>query len=144
MSQEVKLHDSIKVHYTGKIESGEVFDSSLERDPLTFKVGEGTLLKGFESAVIGMKIDDNKEIKIPSGEGYGSIREDLIAKVDRKNLSQEIEPTVGMELMSKYPDGTDVVVRIVEVSEQDVTVDANHPLAGRDLTFEITLVGIEN
>ena len=144
MSQEVKLNDNIKVHYTGKIESGEIFDSSLERDPLAFKVGEGTLLKGFESAVIGMKINDNKEINIPSVEGYGAIREDLIAKVDRKNLSQEIEPTVGMELMSKYPDGTDVVVRIVEVSEGEVTVDANHPLAGRDLTFDITLVGIEN
>jgi len=144
MSQEVKLNDSIKVHYTGKIESGEVFDSSLERDPLAFKVGEGTLLKGFENAVIGMKINDNKEIKIPSAEGYGAIREDLIAKVDKKNLSQEIEPAVGMELMSKYPDGTDVVVRIVEVSEGEVTVDANHPLAGRDLTFDITLVGIEN
>lgn len=144
MSQEVKLNDNIKVHYTGKVESGEVFDSSLERDPLKFKVGEGTLLKGFEEAVIGMKIDDSKEIKIPSKEGYGIVSDDLIAKVDRKNLSQEIEPAVGMELMSKYPDGTDVVVRIVEVSEQEVTVDANHPLAGRDLTFEITLVSIEN
>ncbi|MFT6746060.1 MAG: FKBP-type peptidyl-prolyl cis-trans isomerase 2 [Glaciecola sp.] len=144
MSQEVKLNDSIKVHYTGKIESGEVFDSSLERDPLAFKVGDGTLLKGFENAVIGMKINDSKKINIPSGEGYGNVLEDLIAKVDRKNLSQEIEPTVGMELMSKYPDGTDVVVRIVDVADQEVTVDANHPLAGRDLTFEITLVSIEN
>ncbi|MFT6715668.1 MAG: FKBP-type peptidyl-prolyl cis-trans isomerase 2 [Saprospiraceae bacterium] len=144
MTQEVKLNDNIKVHYTGKIESGEVFDSSLERDPLTFKVGEGTLLKGFEHAVIGMKINDSKEIKIPCGEGYGTVREDLIAKVDKKNLSKEIEPTVGMELTSKYPDGTDVVVRIVDVSEQEVTVDANHPLAGMDLTFEITLVSIKN
>ena len=132
MSQAVKLNDNIKVHYTGKIESGEIFDSSVERDPLPFKVGEGKLLKGFEEAVVGMKINDSKEINIPSAEGYGTIREDLIAKVDRKNL------------MSKYPDGTDVVVRIVEVSKDDVTVDANHPLAGRDLTFEITLVSIEN
>lgn len=144
MSQEVKVNDKITVHYTGKVESGEVFDSSLERDPLAFKVGEGTLLKGFEDAVIGMKINDSKEIKIPSKEGYGEIREDLVAKVDRKNLGPDIDPTVGMELMSKYPDGTDVIVRIVEVGEEDVTVDANHPLAGRDLTFEITLVGIEN
>lgn len=144
MSLEVKLNDTIKVHYTGKIESGEIFDSSVERDPLSFKVGEGTLLKGFENAVVGMKINDSKEINIPSGEGYGTVREDLIAKVARKNLSQEIEPVVGMELMSKYPDGTDVVVRIVDVSAEEVTVDANHPLAGRDLTFEITLVSIDN
>jgi len=143
MSDQVKLNDSIKVHYTGKIESGDVFDSSLEREPLTFKVGEGTLLKGFEEGVIGMGIDDKKEIKIPSTEGYGTIREDLIAKVDRKNLSPDVEPVVGMELMSKYPDGTDVIVRIVEVSPKGVIVDANHPLAGRDLTFEITLVSIE-
>jgi FKBP-type peptidyl-prolyl cis-trans isomerase 2 len=144
MNDQVKLNDNIKVHYTGKVESGDVFDSSLERDPLTFKVGEGTLLKGFEDAVIGMVIDDKKEIKIPSGEGYGTVREDLIAKVDRKNLSPDVEPVVGMELMSKYPDGTDVIVRIVEVSTDVVTVDANHPLAGRDLTFEITLVSINN
>jgi FKBP-type peptidyl-prolyl cis-trans isomerase 2 len=144
MGQKVELNDSIKVHYTGKVESGEVFDSSIERDPLLFVVGEGTLLKGFENAVIGMTINDSKKIKIPSAEGYGTVREDLIAKVDRGNLSKEIEPTVGMELMSKYPDGTDVVVRIVDVTEKEVTVDANHPLAGRDLTFEITLVSIEN
>ena len=83
MSQEVKLNDNIKVHYTGKVKSGEVFDSSLERDPLAFKVGDGTLLKGFENAVIGMKINDSKKIEIPSGEGYGTVREDLIAKVDK-------------------------------------------------------------
>ncbi len=142
MSATVKLSDQIQVHYTGKVESGEIFDSSLERDPLSFKVGEGKLLKGFEEAVVGMKVDDKKEISIPSEEGYGIIREDLIATVDRKNLSQDIEPEVGMELMSKYPDGTDVVVRIVKVAENEVVVDANHPLAGRDLTFEITLVSI--
>lgn len=144
MSQQVKVNDSIAVHYTGKVETGEIFDSSLERDPLNFKVGEGTLLKGFEEAVVGMKVDESKEVKIPSAEGYGIVREDLIAKVSKKNLSQEIEPVIGMELMSKYPDGTDVIVRIVDISGEEVTVDANHPLAGRDLTFEITLVGIEN
>jgi FKBP-type peptidyl-prolyl cis-trans isomerase 2 len=142
MSATVKLSDQIQVHYTGKVESGEIFDSSLERDPLSFKVGEGKLLKGFEEAVLGMKVDEKKEISIPSEEGYGIIREDLIATVDRKNLGQDIEPEVGMELMSKYPDGTDVVVRIVKVAENEVVVDANHPLAGRDLTFEITLVSI--
>ena len=142
MKETVKLSDQIQVHYTGKVESGEIFDSSLERDPLSFKVGEGKLLKGFEEAVVGMKVNDKKEINIPSEEGYGIIREDLIATVDRKNLSQDIEPEGGMELMSKYPDGTDVVVRIVKVAENEVVVDANHPLAGRDLTFEITLVSI--
>lgn len=142
MSQEVKLNDSIKVHYTGTIESGEVFDSSLERDPLEFIVGEGKLLKGFEEGVVGMKVDDSKEISIPSAEGYGELRPDLVAEVDKKNLSPEIEPVVGMELMSKYPDGSDVVVRIVEVKEDTITVDANHPLAGRDLKFNITILDI--
>lgn len=144
MSKEVKLNDSIKVHYTGRIETGDIFDSSVERDPLAFTVGEGNLLKGFEDAVVGMKINDSKEIHIPFAEGYGELRPDLIAKVEKKNLSPEITPTVGMELMSKYPDGQEVVVRIVEVEEESITVDANHPLAGQDLTFEITLVEIEN
>lgn len=144
MSQEVKVNDSIKVHYTGKVASGDIFDSSVERDPLAFKVGEGNLLKGFEEGVIGMKVNDSKEIQIPAGEGYGELRPDLIAKVDRKNLGPDVKPEVGMELMSKYPDGQEVIVRIVEVEEDNITVDANHPLAGQDLSFEITLVEIEN
>ncbi len=144
MGQEVKLKDSIKVHYTGTVETGDIFDSSVERDPLAFTVGEGQLLKGFEDAVIGMKVNDSKDIDIPSAEGYGEVRKDLIAEVEKKNLGPDVDPKIGMELMSKYPDGTDVVVRIVDVKEETIVVDANHPLAGQNLKFNIKLVSIEN
>lgn len=139
----VELDDTIKVHYTGKTNAGQVFDSSVDREPLGFKVGEGKLLKAFEEAVVGMKLNDSVEINIPAAEGYGPVREDLIAEVDKNNLGPEVKPEVGMELMSKYPDGTEVVVRVTEVSDASIKVDANHPLAGEDLNFEITVVEID-
>ena len=139
----VEKDDNIKVHYTGKTNAGQVFDSSLQREPLGFKVGEGKLLKAFEEAVLGMKLNDSVEINIPAEEGYGPVREDLIAEVDKKNLGPEVKPEIGMELMSKYPDGTEVIVRITEVNDETIKVDANHPLAGEDLNFEITVVEID-
>ena len=140
----VKLNDKIKVHYTGTVQSGEIFDSSLEREPLEFTVGEGNLLKDFENAVLGMALNESKKINIESVNAYGVVREDLIVSVEKTNLDPELSPEVGMELISQYPDGTEVVVRIIEVNPDTITVDANHPLAGQDLTFDITLVHIQN
>ena len=140
----VKLNDKIKVHYTGTVQSGEIFDSSLEREPLEFTVGEGNLLKDFENAVLGMALNESKKINIESVNAYGVVREDLIVSVEKTNLDPELTPEVGMELISQYPDGTEVVVRIIEVNPDTITVDANHPLAGQDLTFDITLVHIQN
>lgn len=140
----VKLNDKIKVHYTGTIETGEVFDSSVSREPLEFTVGEGNLLKDFEEAVLGMKINESKKIDIEAANAYGVIREDLIVKVDKNNLAPDLTPEVGMELVSQYPDGSEVVVRIVEVNPEDIVVDANHPLAGKNLSFDITLVQIQD
>lgn len=139
----VKLNDTVKVHYTGTTISGEIFDSSVDREPLQFTVGEGNLLKDFEDAVLGMQLNESKKINIESVNAYGVVREDLIVRIDKANLGPGIEPELGMELYSQYPDGSEVVVRIVEIDNESILVDANHPLAGQDLSFDITLVEIQ-
>ncbi|SHE30501.1 FKBP-type peptidyl-prolyl cis-trans isomerase 2 [Psychroflexus salarius] len=143
MSQ-VKEKDTIKVHYTGKLASnGEVFDSSLEREPLEFTLGEGMLIPGFEKGVIDMKVNEKKTINIKKDEAYGDVREELFQKVDKAQLPKEIEPKVGMGLVSQNPDGTERQLRVAEVNDDHIVVDANHPLAGHDLTFDLELVEIK-
>ncbi|QSS97052.1 peptidylprolyl isomerase [Psychroflexus sp. ALD_RP9] len=144
MSQ-VKEKDTIKVHYTGKLASnGEVFDSSLEREPLEFTLGEGMLIPGFEKGVIDMKVNEKKTINIKKDEAYGDVREELFQKVDKAQLPKEIEPKVGMGLVSQNPDGTERQLRVAEVNDDHIVVDANHPLAGHDLTFDLELVEIKS
>lgn len=143
MSQ-VKKNDTIKVHYTGKLSSGEVFDSSLERDPMEFTVGSGQLIPGFENGVIDMKINEKKTITIPSAEAYGEPRKELIQEVPKDRLPEEIKPEVGMGLVSKTPEGQEIQLVVKEVNDESIVVDGNHPLAGQDLTFEIEVVGINS
>jgi FKBP-type peptidyl-prolyl cis-trans isomerase SlpA len=140
---EAKKDNLVKVHYTGKLDNGHVFDSSKDREPLEFKIGEGKLIPGFENGVIGMKLQESKTIKIPSAEAYGDKREELMIEVQNQQLPEELKPEVGMELVSKSPDGQEQVVKVAEVKEASIVVDANHPLAGQDLTFEIELVDIQ-
>ena len=140
---EAKKDNLVKVHYTGKLDDGQVFDSSKDREPLEFKIGEGKLIPGFENGVIGMKLQESKTIKIPSAEAYGDKREELMIEVQNQQLPEELKPEVGMELVSKSPDGQEQVVKVAEVKEASIVVDANHPLAGQDLTFEIELVDIQ-
>ena len=141
MSQ-VKQNDKVKVHYTGKLASGEVFDSSEGREPMEFQVGTGQLIPGFENGVIDMKVNEKKTIVIPSAEAYGEPREELIQEVPRDKLPQDIQPEVGMGLVSKTPDGNEIQLLVKEVKEEAIIVDGNHPLAGQELTFDIEVVEI--
>lgn len=138
----VEKNNRVKVHYTGKLQDGQVFDSSREREPLEFTVGEGKLIKGFENAVIGMEISETKTVNIPSEQAYGPVMDELKQEVKKQELPDELNPEVGMELVSQQPDGRQIPVKIVDVTDQTVTVDANHPLAGKDLTFEIEILEI--
>ena len=137
-----KEGDTVKVHYTGTLEDGSVFDTSVEREPLQFTIGEGTVIPGFEQGVIGMKLGESKTITIPADQAYGPYYEDRVWVVDRDQLPPGMEPEVGQRLQTTQANGQIVVVTVINVSESTVTVDANHPLAGKDLTFEIQLVEI--
>jgi FKBP-type peptidyl-prolyl cis-trans isomerase 2 len=130
------------VHYTGRLQDGSVFDTSEGKEPLEFTLGQGQLIPGFEQAVTGMKVGESKTVTIPSDQAYGPHREELVQVVPREQLSEELKPEVGMQLQSTRSDGGVMVVTVTEVSETTITVDANSPLAGKDLTFEIELVGI--
>jgi peptidylprolyl isomerase len=134
--------DTVKVHYTGTLADGEVFDTSAEREPLEFTLGQGQLIPGFEKAVVGMSVGDSTEIDIPSDEAYGEVREDLIISVPKDQLPDDVEPQVGMQLQVNQPNGQPVPVRVAEVGETELKLDANHPLAGKDLKFQIELVEV--
>jgi len=142
MSQ-VKENDTVKVHYTGKLEDGQVFDSSLQREPLEVTLGQGMLIPGFEKGIVSMKVKEKKTIKIPKAEAYGEVQKELFQPVPKENLPQEIKPEVGMGLMSTNPDGSERQLRVAEVNDDHIVVDANHPLAGKDLTFDLELVEIK-
>lgn len=138
--EEVKANDKVKVHYTGKLDDGDVFDTSKDREPLEFTVGEGKLIKGFEDAVLGMEVGQTKSIKIPSDDAYGPVNKELIQTVEKNKLPQDLNPSVGQTLVSKTPDGNSFNVLVTEVTDENITIDANHPLAGKNLSFDITLV----
>lgn len=140
----VKEGDTVKVHYTGKLDDGSVFDTSREREePLEFTLGQGQLIPGFEKAVEGMNIGDSTTVEIPTDEAYGERRDDLELEISRDELPDNIEPEVGMQLqMQQQENGRAIPVQITEVNDDTVKLDANHPLAGKDLTFDIELVEI--
>ena len=137
-----KANDKVKVHYTGKLTSGEVFDSSEGRDPLEFTVGGGQMIKGFDEAVSGMGLNEKKTVTIPSAEAYGERRDDLIQEVPRDQLPEDMQPEVGQQLMATNDLGHQTPVSVTAVEEKSITVDANHMLAGKDLVFDIELVEI--
>ncbi|MAN58607.1 MAG: peptidylprolyl isomerase [Flavobacteriaceae bacterium] len=139
----VKANDTVRVHYTGKLDNGQVFDSSLERDPLEIKLGEGRLIPGFENGLIDMQVNEKKTVTIPKEEAYGEVQEELFQPIPKENLPQEIAPQVGMGLMAQNPDGSERQLRVAEVNDDHIVVDANHPLAGKDLTFDLQLVEIK-
>ena len=120
----------------------QVFDSSLEREPIEFTIGEGHVIPGFEQAVVGMNPGETKTVRILSDDAYGPYREDMVLTVERSQFPPDIEPTVGQALQVQQSNGEPFVVTVSEVSEASVKLDANHPLAGKDLTFEIQLVEI--
>lgn len=141
----VKDGDTVKVHYTGKLtEDGSVFDSSREREPLEFTLGDGQLIPGFEEAVIGMEEGDDTTVELESKDAYGERREDLELEVAKDDLPDNVDPQVGMQLqMQQQENGRAIPVQITAVEDEFVKLDANHPLAGKDLTFDIELVELK-
>ena len=137
-----KENDKVRVHYKGTLSNGEVFDSSEGREPLEFTLGEGQIIPGFEKGVLGMQVEESKTINIPAAEAYGEPKEELKQEVDNAQLPSEIKPEVGLRLVSRAPDGREIPLVITEVKENSIIVDSNHPLAGKDLTFEVTLLSI--
>ena len=140
---QVTGNETVKLHYTGKLNDGQVFDSSLQREPLEVTLGEGRLIPGFEKGLVDMKVNDKKTITIPKDEAYGDVQKELFQKVPNDNLPPEIKPEVGMGLVSKNPDGSERQLRVADVKDDFIIVDANHPLAGQDLTFELELLEIK-
>ena len=138
-----KEGDSVTVHYTGKLEDETVFDSSRERGPMSFELGSGQIIPGFERAVIGMEPGEKKTFTIPSEQAYGPRREDQIVELDRTILPDDIDPAVGQQLQVQQANGATAVVRVKTVTESTITLDANHPLAGKDLTFEVELIDVD-
>tara|TARA_R100000789_G_C2906826_1_gene122078 strand:+ start:74 stop:505 length:432 start_codon:yes stop_codon:yes gene_type:complete len=143
MSQ-VKKNDTVKVHYTGKLADGQVFDSSVERgEPVEFTLGQGQLIPGFEKGLIDMKVNEKKTVNIAKDEAYGEPKDELIQEVEKAQLPEELKPEVGMPLVSKSPDGREINLVIKEVKDESIVVDANHPLAGKDLIFDLEVVEIK-
>ncbi|MDA0176607.1 MULTISPECIES: FKBP-type peptidyl-prolyl cis-trans isomerase [Mesoflavibacter] len=138
----VKANDTVKVHYTGKLTNGQVFDTSAEREPLQAQLGQGQLIPGFENALIDMAVNEKKTVTIAKAEAYGDVRTELFQKISKEELPKEITPEVGMGLMASRPDGSQQQLRVAEVNEDHIVIDANHPLAGQDLIFDLEVVGI--
>ena len=137
-----KSGDTVRIHYTGTLNDGTEFDSSSGRDPLEFALGGGQVIPGFDKAVDGMTVGENKTVTIPPGEAYGERHEQLVQEVPKSALPEEIDPAVGMHLQSRSPEGQVMNLVVTEVAEASITVDGNHPLAGQALTFDIELVEI--
>jgi peptidylprolyl isomerase len=135
--------DTVQVHYTGSLDDGTVFDSSEGGEPLAFVVGAGTVISGFDAAVRGMEVGDTKTVTIPAAEAYGEYREDLIVVLGRDELEEGLE--VGEQVLLKNATTNEqLYFTVIEITDTEVTLNANHPLAGQDLTFEIELVSLES
>jgi peptidylprolyl isomerase len=139
---QAKNGDTVKVHYTGKLDDGTEFDSSVQGDPLEFTLGEGELIPGFEQAVVGMSPGESKTIRIAADQAYGPHQEEMVLVVERDQFPPHITPQLGQQLELRHPDGQAVSVTVTDISTSDITLDANHPLAGQDLIFDIELVDI--
>jgi peptidylprolyl isomerase len=137
-----KRGDTVKVHYTGTLEDGTVFDTSHEREPIEFTIGEGQVIPGFEAAVVGMEAGSSRSTTISPEDAYGERRNDRILTVNRDQVPEGLDPEVGQRLELKQPDGRTIPVTVARVSDTELALDANHPLAGRELTFEMKLIEI--
>lgn len=142
MAEQAKKGDTVRVHYEGRLDNGEVFDSSAGGEPLEFEIGSGQVIAGFDEGVQGMSTGERKTIEIEIADAYGERNEDLRRAVPRDSINLESEPEPGMTLVLQLPDGNEIPVAITEVTAESVTLDANHPLAGQKLIFDIELIGI--
>lgn len=140
---EAKTGDTVRINYVGTLNDGQMFDSSEGRDPLEFVVGSGQIIKGLDSAIPGMTVGDKKTVNVPCDQAYGQTNPDARQAVPREQIPADIPVEVGTQLQMQTPQGQVVPVTVADVSETEVTLDANHPLAGQDLNFAIELVGID-
>jgi peptidylprolyl isomerase len=139
---QAKKGDRVKIHYTGKLNNGTVFDSSAGREPLEFTLGSGQVIAGFDEAVDGMQVGEAKNVCIPVDKAYGQRSAELVMEIPRSQVPPDLDPQVDQQLQMGGPNGEVVVVRVVAVSDSAITLDANPPLAGEDLNFDIELVAI--
>jgi len=139
---QAKKGDTVQVHYTGKLEDGTVFDTSRERHPLQFTLGNGQVIAGFENAITGMNVGESKTAVIPKEQGYGPRRDDMIVTIKRDQLPPDLPARVGQRLEITQTDDQTMLVTVTAVTDATLTLDANHPLAGKVLTFDLELVGI--
>ena len=139
---QAKQGDTVNVHYTGKLDDDTVFDTSQGHDPLQFTIGIDSLIPAFAEIVIGMNPGESRTIRIPADEAYGPYHEEMVVMIDRQRFPDNLNPEIGQELEVHQSDGQIVPVLVTDVSESSVTLDGNHPLAGKDLTFDIQLVEI--
>jgi peptidylprolyl isomerase len=137
-----KNGDTVKINYTGKLEDGTIFDTSSDHEPIQFTIGTNQVITGLEQAVIGMDTGETKTSKIPADKAYGPHRKEMVVEVDRKEIPDNIKLEIGQHLQIPQKNKKSIIVRVAEISEEKVTLDANHPLAGKDLTFDIELVEI--
>ena len=134
--------DTVRVHYTGTLADGTMFDTSREREPLEFIMGKGKMIPGFEEATRDMQVGQVKTVTIPAEKAYGPYHDEMVVAVPREQLSADLSPVIGQRLQMQQTEGGYTIVIVTEVTETTITVDANHPLAGKDLIFEIELVEV--
>ena len=134
--------DTVQIHYTGTLDDGSTFDSSEGREPLSFTLGSGQVIQGFDDAVTGMEVGDNKTVRIPANEAYGEARDDLILEMPRDQVPPDVQLELGMQLSVQQQNGQAVPVTVVEITDDTVKLDANHALAGQALTFALELVAV--
>lgn len=141
---QAKRGDTVQIHYTGTLTDGTVFDSSEGRDPLEFEVGSGMIIPGLDAVIPGMAVGDTKTVEVPSDQAYGPEHPEARQPIPRSELPDNIPQEVGTRLQMQNQDGQVINVAIVDVTETDIVIDANHPLAGKDLTFAIEMVGVQS
>ena len=141
---EAKAGDTVRVHYEGQLSDGTIFDSSLEREPIEFILGQDTVIPGFEQAVLGMEAGESKDVSVPPEDGFGEYSEDLVVNIEKSMLPPDINPELGMQLevSSEEEEETPRVFTIADIAEDSVTLDGNHPLAGEEIAFKIELLEI--
>lgn len=139
---QAKSGDTVRIHYTGTLKDGSVFDSSDGRDPLEFQLGSGQVIPGFDDGVTGMSVGEKKTIEIPCDQAYGPINPAMMQDVPRKDIPDHIPLDLGTQLQMQAPNGQAMMVTVAQVTDETVTLDANHPMAGKDLTFALELVEI--
>ena len=139
---EAKEGDSVKVQYVGKLEDGSIFDSSAPDSPLEFTIGGNQVIPGFNNGVLGMTIGESKTVHIPVTDAYGPHQEDGVFEISRTEFPDDMNIEIGMRLEGNQQNGKSIQVTIVEINEDTIKLDANHPLAGKDLIFDITLIDI--